>query len=116
MKKIILILAFLSVFFAGCTLASFTKTGGGAYPPLPETAPVDVVLRSVPDYPFEVIGIVTVQGGTIHMMIEKAQAVARENGANVLVLVGQVGKGVYTLEVGRRLEQPKSPEKSPRKN
>lgn len=114
MKQIFTLFALTLLLTVGCALSSFTRTGTATYPPLPETAQVDVILRSIPTYSIEPIGVVRVQGGTTGMQIEKAQKIARENGGNVIVLA-EVGIAynsdgsayeIRTFEVARKVEEP----------
>jgi hypothetical protein len=72
----------------------FVKTGN-VYPALALDANVDVIMRAVPDYKVEQIGIITVEGGDIETQIENVKKVAREKGGNVVVLT-EVKQGVMT--------------------
>lgn len=58
-------------------------------------AEVDVIMRAIPDYKFEQIGIVTLTAGTIQEQVEKVKIIARQNGGNVAVLA-EVKQGVTT--------------------
>ncbi|EPG64262.1 hypothetical protein EHQ27_19250 [Leptospira wolffii] len=114
MKKILTVAVLALSLTVGCALSSFTKTGTSTYPPLAENAPVDVILRSVPNYKVDVIGVVNVKGGTTASQIEKAQAIARENGGDVIVLTetgiayNQDGSSyeIRTFEVAKRIDEP----------
>lgn len=84
--KIPMIGILVSLFFIGCAMSNFTLTGN-KYPPLSEDAQVAVIMRAVPDYKVEQIGIVNLQCGMERQCVEKAQKVARQNGGDVVVLV-----------------------------
>lgn len=85
-KTVILGVTALSLFLVSCFFgAEFVKTGK-TYPPLARTAHVDVIMRAVPTYKFEQIGIVTVRAGDLTYQIEKVKEIARKNGANVVIL------------------------------
>ncbi|MBN8222896.1 MAG: hypothetical protein J0L53_18425 [Spirochaetes bacterium] len=86
MFKKIHILAALALALSSCAMGSFTRTGNN-YPALAEDARVDVVMRSKPDYKYEVIGMAEVKGGTLEMQLDKARAIARENGGDVIIIV-----------------------------
>ncbi|PJZ70246.1 hypothetical protein CH373_12490 [Leptospira perolatii] len=118
MSKMVVIKFFIlgSLFvLASCVSGSFTRTGR-VYPALPENAQVDVVMRSTPDYKFEVIGMAEMKGGTLDMQLEKARAIARENGGDVLILAetstqyymganGQVSSAdIRTFEIAKRIK------------
>jgi hypothetical protein len=88
--KILLVIVF--IIFIGCVRASFVLTGT-TYPPLYEDAQVDVVMRAIPEYKVQQIGIVTLKGGDLKKQIEKAKKIARENGGDVLIL-SEIGLGL----------------------
>jgi len=109
-----LVALFLFSYLAACTMGSFTKTGN-SYPALSEDAQVDVVMRSKPDYKYEVLGIAEVKGGSLDMQLDKARAIARENGGDVVIMAetgsnyqitnGQLNSyDVRTFEVARRIK------------
>jgi hypothetical protein len=77
---------FLAINLASCAMGSFTRTGK-IYPPLNENAQVDVVMRSKPDYKYELIGMAEIQGGSLDQQLNKARKIARENGGDVIILV-----------------------------
>nr|WP_165783217.1 hypothetical protein [Leptospira barantonii] len=66
-------------------LGNVTLTGKN-YPPLTETDPIDVVMRAVPDYRVEQIGIVEVRCAQLNHCIEYVKGKAREVGADVIIL------------------------------
>lgn len=121
MKKILLLVLAISLMVASCATSSYSQTGK-AYPELPEDTHVDVIMRAVPDYKVEQIGIVKISGGTLDMQIKKAKKVALKKGGNVLILA-EVGTGVSsqpnystggtdvstydirTFEVARKIEE-----------
>jgi len=115
MKKIyFLTILFSLLLFMQCAMASYTRTGK-KYSQLPVNTHVDVIMRAVPNYKVEQIGIVKLQGGTLNMQIEKAKKIARKNGANVIILT-EVGTGISssggnvqtyeirTFEVAKKIE------------
>ncbi|EKS10258.1 hypothetical protein QMM42_07815 [Leptospira santarosai] len=75
------------IFFGltNCAMGSLTMTGR-SYPPLSETEPIDVIMRAVPDYQVEQIGIVEVRCGQLNHCIEYVKEKAREQGADVIIL------------------------------
>nr|WP_225913461.1 hypothetical protein [Leptospira yasudae] len=66
-------------------LGNVTITGKN-YPPLAETDHIDVIMRAVPDYRVEQIGIVEVRCGQLNHCIEYVKGKARESGADVIIL------------------------------
>ncbi|ULG86654.1 hypothetical protein FH593_20270 (plasmid) [Leptospira interrogans] len=82
----IFIIIYLTVFgLTNCAMGSLTITGR-SYPPLAETEPIDVIMRAVPDYQVEQIGIVEVRCGQLNHCIEYVKEKAREQGADVIIL------------------------------
>lgn len=85
----ILIPAFtLLLSFANCITAmgNLTVTGKN-YPPLAETDHIEVIMRAVPEYKVEQIGIVEVRCAQLNHCIEYVRGKAREAGADVIILV-----------------------------
>jgi hypothetical protein len=74
---------FTLIFLVSCS--SFTLTGT-KYPPLPENAQIDVIMRAVPNYKVEQIGVLENRCGLEKQCIENAKKVARENGGDVVIL------------------------------
>ncbi|ABJ75509.1 LA_1841 family salt-regulated protein [Leptospira borgpetersenii] len=83
--KISIIICFVVFGFTNCAMGSVTITGKN-FPPLAETEPIDVILRAVPDYQVEQIGIVEVRCGQLNHCIEYVKEKAREQGADVIIL------------------------------
>ncbi|TGK33200.1 hypothetical protein EHQ12_17835 [Leptospira gomenensis] len=68
-----------------CVSGTLTMTGR-SYPPLAETEPIAVIMRAIPDYQVEQIGIVEVNCGQLSDCIEYVKEKAREQGADVIIL------------------------------
>ncbi|PJZ59082.1 LA_1841 family salt-regulated protein [Leptospira barantonii] len=68
-----------------CATGNVTITGRN-YPALTETDHIDVVMRAVPEYKVEQIGIVEVRCGQLSHCIEYVKEKAREVGADVIIL------------------------------
>ncbi|AXR68389.1 LA_1841 family salt-regulated protein [Leptospira mayottensis] len=83
--KLIILVCFVFLNLTNCAMGSLTITGR-SYPPLVETEPIDVILRAVPDYQVEQIGIVEVRCGQLNHCIEYVKEKAREQGADVIIL------------------------------
>nr|WP_246846766.1 hypothetical protein [Leptospira barantonii] len=66
-------------------LGNVTVTGKN-YPALAETDPIEVVMRAVPEYKVEQIGIVEVRCAQLNHCIEYVKGKAREVGADVIIL------------------------------
>jgi hypothetical protein len=79
------------ILITGCD--SFTVTGK-KYPALADDALVQVIMRAVPDYKVEQIGILSTECFSEKDCIVKAQKVARKNGGDVIVL-SQAGIKYY---------------------
>lgn len=84
MKKLFFC-SLLMTFAFVLSCSSFTLTGT-KYSPLPENAQVDVIMRAVPSYKVEQIGILENRCGIDKQCIENAKKIARENGADVVIL------------------------------
>jgi hypothetical protein len=82
----------------GCS--SFTLTGN-KYPALADDARVQVIMRAVPDYKVEQIGILSTECFMEKDCIVKAQKIARQNGGDVVVLSesGIVYRGDAAMQV-----------------
>lgn len=83
--KVFIIFCLVLFGLANCAMGSLTITGR-SYPPLSETEPIDVIMRAVPDYQVEQIGIVEVRCGQLNHCIEYVKEKAREQGADVIIL------------------------------
>nr|WP_232380667.1 hypothetical protein [Leptospira ainlahdjerensis] len=68
-----------------CATGNLTITGK-TYPPLLEADSIDVIMRAIPDYRVEQIGIVEVRCGQMTHCIEYVKEKAREIGADVIIL------------------------------
>lgn len=87
-RKYGMIFAFVWIVFLNvisCATGNLTITGK-KYPPLVEADPIDVIMRAVPDYRVEQIGIVEVRCGQMTHCIEYVKEKAREIGADVIIL------------------------------
>ncbi|WP_406600680.1 LA_1841 family salt-regulated protein [Leptospira sanjuanensis] len=80
-----ILIALFNVTNCVTALGNVTITGKN-YPPLAETDPIDVIMRAVPDYRVEQIGIVEVRCGQLNHCIEYVKGKARESGADVIIL------------------------------
>ncbi len=83
--KPIILACFVFLSVTSCAMGSVTITGKN-YPPLAETESIDVIMRAVPDYQVEQIGIVEVRCGQLKHCVEYVKEKAREQGANVIIL------------------------------
>ncbi|EMJ92526.1 LA_1841 family salt-regulated protein [Leptospira alstonii] len=83
--KIFVISCFVFFGLTNCATGNLTITGR-SYPPLAEAEPIDVIMRAVPDYQVEQIGIVEVRCGQLKHCIEYVKEKAREQGADVIIL------------------------------
>ncbi|EQA55337.1 hypothetical protein LEP1GSC052_2676 [Leptospira kmetyi serovar Malaysia str. Bejo-Iso9] len=75
----------LSVANCVTALGNVTITGKN-YPALTETDHIEVIMRAVPDYKVEQIGLVEVRCAQLNYCVEYVKGKAREVGADVIIL------------------------------